>query len=651
MKRAASGVVVDQIPAELRELAQWVCWREEDRDGKPTKVPYTPDGHAASTTDARTWSTFEAAVGAVDRFDGIGFVFTVNDPYCGVDIDNCIDMFTGLNDDAAAVVASLNSYTEESPSWLGVHVIVRAKLEGAGRRRVGNVEMYDRGRYFTVTGRRLEGLPTSIEERQTKLDAYREVLFGPARDASRAPSQPVDLDDRELLELAFAARNGAELRALYAGDTSRYGSHSEADLALCAHLAFWTRRDVARIDSLFRASGLYREKWDRDDYREWTIAKAINGTTEVYTPSRARDNGSTAEHAGEPSPADDVPPDEPRLLRTLRGDEIEMRSIEWLDKPLLQGSAFHLAAGPKGVGKGTWLARKIADTTKGRLGPKRNVLIVSSEDSASIDLKPRLVAARADHTRWHLVVEELVLPRDLYRIEDLAARLGDIGLIVLDPVGNHLGGVDTDKEGLVRFAISGLNKLADDLACIVVGVRHLAKMRIHGALAAVLGSTAWVDVPRAVLAFARDDEDDMLFHVQVVAGNRSGRTAARAYRLELRDVGLKEKITCAVAIGESNKSVDDLLAAPRKTSKSENARELILDILETDGEQESDTLDARVARETGLTAKTVRNLRGGLVAAGLIRSVPESDKPGGAVDRWKVVRTSAPRPDNEVPDS
>ena len=177
---------------------------------------------------------------------------------------------------------------------------------------------------------------------------------------------------------------------------------------------------------------------------------------------------------------------------------------------------------PKGVGKGTWLARKIADTTRGRLGPKRNVLIVSSEDSASIDLKPRLVAADADHTRWHLVVEELMLPRDLYRLEALAARVGDVGLIVLDPVGNHLGGVDTDKEGLVRYAIGGLNKLADDLACMIVGVRHLAKPRVHGALAAVLGSTAWVDVPRAVLAFARDDEDEMVFHVQVVAGNRSG---------------------------------------------------------------------------------------------------------------------------------
>ena len=275
------------------------------------------------------------------------------------------------------------------------------------------------------------------------------------------------------------------------------------------------------------------------------------------------------------------------------------------------------------------------------------MLIVSSEDSATIDLKPRLVAAGADHTRWHLVVEQLVLPRDLYRVQDLAIRVGDVGLIVLDPVGNHLGGVDTDKEGLVRFAIGGLNQLADDLTCMIIGVRHLAKSRIHGALAAVLGSTAWVDVPRAVLAFARDDEDDLVFHVQVVAGNRSGRTAAHAYRIELRDVGLKEPVTCAVSIGESKKSVDELLAAPRRESRSADARELILDILETDGEQESDALDARVAAETGLTAKTVRNLRADLKNAGLIRAIPESSDQFGAVDRWKVARTGAPRPGTE----
>src|SRR3954471_1462475 len=80
-------------------------------------------------------------------------------------------------------------------------------------------------------------------------------------------------------------------------------------------------------------------------------------------------------------------------LRTVSVADVEMKSIEWLHRPLLQGAAFHLVACPKGVGKGTWLAHVTAAMTTGTYGAARNVLILSSEDSASIDLKPRLVAA------------------------------------------------------------------------------------------------------------------------------------------------------------------------------------------------------------------------------------------------------------------
>lgn len=336
-------------------------------------------------------------------------------------------------------------------------------------------------------------------------------------------------------------------------------------------------------------------------------------------------------------------PDGPRKLTTVRADEIEMKSIVWHHKPLIQGCAFTLLAGAKGAGKGTWIARAVAAMTCGTYGTPRNVLIVSSEDSAAIDTVPRLTAAGADLTRVQIVQQHIVLPQDLFRLEDLAAEVGDIGMIVLDPIGNHLGGADTDKEGAVRFAIGGLNQLADDLSCVLLGVRHLGKSRQAGAVFSVLGSTAWVDLPRAVLAFAKDDEDEMVFHVQCVAGNRSGRTAAQSYRIELRDIGLDEPVTYAVELGESQKDVDDLLqATQRRTSKSATARELVLDILESEGEQESDGLDARVAKETGISAATVRNMRTALKNDGLVKNVPMRDD-GGAISCWHVVRTNAAR--------
>lgn len=330
-------------------------------------------------------------------------------------------------------------------------------------------------------------------------------------------------------------------------------------------------------------------------------------------------------------------------LRTIRADQIVAKSITWMEKPFLQFSAFHLAAGPKGVGKGTWLAKTTAKMTQGIYGGPRNVVFVSSEDSASIDLKPRLTAAGADLERVHVIVENITLPDDIGRLRALALEIGDVGLIVVDPVGNHLGGADTDKESAVRHAVGGLNALADELSCAIIGVRHIGKSRQNGALASVLGSTAWVDLRRAVLMFAPDDEDDSVFHVQVVAGNRSGRAAAQSYRIELRDVGLKEPVTYAAELGESFKDVDDLLAVQRRSSKSQSARDLILDILDAEGEQESDSLDARIAQRTGLKARTVQNQRVELKNLGLIRNVPVKDE-SGAVVRWKVARTAAPRP-------
>jgi hypothetical protein len=316
----------------------------------------------------------------------------------------------------------------------------------------------------------------------------------------------------------------------------------------------------------------------------------------------------------------------------------------FLDRPFLQRNAFEVIAGPKGTGKGTWIARIAAGMTRGLYGPPRNVLTIATEDSASIDVVPRLTAAGADLERVHLVVEHFVLPADLHLVQEEAVKIGDVGLLVVDPLGNHLGGRDSNAENAVRFAIAGLNNMADDLDCLILGVRNYGKSRQNGALAAVLGSTAWVDLPRAVLAFAPDDEDPLVFHVQVVAGNRSGRSVAEAFRLELRTVeGLEEPVTYAVALGESRKDVDELLLTTRRPSKSVDARGLILDILEREGEQESDALDARVAQETGLSAKTIKNQRSELSAGGLVKNIPIKDETG-AIIRWLVRRSLAQRP-------
>jgi hypothetical protein len=282
----------------IRDLRQWVCWRSEERDGKRTKIPYSPlTGRRASSTDPETWRGYPEAVRARKErgYDGIGFVFTEDDPFCGVDLDRCLNAATGeIELWAREIIEELDSYTEVSPSGTGVHILLSAVLP-EGRNRKGRIEIYDRGRYFTVSGRHLEGTPRTIEERQGQLlDISRRVLGEqPSANGCDVPRPAVGerLSDQEILTKASLADNGEKFRQLWAGDTSGYEhddneGHSEADLALCSMLAFWTGPDPERIDALFHQSGLYREKWERADYRERTIARALDGKAEFYEPER-----------------------------------------------------------------------------------------------------------------------------------------------------------------------------------------------------------------------------------------------------------------------------------------------------------------------------------------------------------------------------
>jgi hypothetical protein len=297
-------------------------------------------------------------------------------------------------------------------------------------------------------------------------------------------------------------------------------------------------------------------------------------------------------------------------------DDVEMRSIVFADKPLLQADAFHLLAGRKGQGKGTLLANIASRVTRGELGAKRNVVWIGSEDSAAIDIKPRIVAAVGDPARVLIVKKGWVqLPRDYEAFRRAMDHFGEVGMLVIDPVSNHISGKNSDGDTDIRDAIAPLNQIADECQCMVFGVRHLSEKDCSkGVLAAILGSSAWVQVARVVLAVARDNEVADISHVQCVAGNRlPAGTPGRMFRIEGELLpGLENEVTRAVWLGDSSKDVETMLGngTDKEPSKSTSARELILDVLETEGEQESDGFDARVANETGLTAKTVRNLRG-----------------------------------------
>jgi primase-polymerase (primpol)-like protein len=225
------------------------------------------------------------------RSDGIGFVFTADDPFVGVDLDDCRDPDTKeIEAWADEIVAELSSYTEVSPSGTGFKVFLRGRLPGGGNRK-DKVELYDRGRYFAVTGHQEAGtVESSPQERQVELNELHARLFDKPDSGTQIPSPAssgaADLSDDEIIRRAKGAANGAKFDALWAGDISAYPSQSEADLALLSLLAFWTGPDPDRMDRLFRQSGLHRPKWEeREDYRRGQIDTALKGRKEFYTPS------------------------------------------------------------------------------------------------------------------------------------------------------------------------------------------------------------------------------------------------------------------------------------------------------------------------------------------------------------------------------
>ena len=306
---STNAMRVENIPAELLDRRSWVLWRAVG----PKKVPYDPrTGHRASCSDPDTWGSVEEALAAHrgGGYDGIGFQLTP--PFVGVDLDGCRDPETGvINVRAQAIIEQLDSYTEVSPSGRGIHIFVTGALP-PGRRRTTGVELYDRDRYFTVTGQHLAGTPLAVESRSVELAALHARSFGTQQSpvspppvesmGSAQPHASASLSDEALLAKMTSANNGTRVERLWRGEWHPdYPSQSEADLALCATLAFWTGRDATRIDALFRQSGLFRAKWDEahggGTYGEITIARAMQSAYDIWRPAVTSVTGEEVQQA------------------------------------------------------------------------------------------------------------------------------------------------------------------------------------------------------------------------------------------------------------------------------------------------------------------------------------------------------------------
>jgi hypothetical protein len=385
-----------QLPDELKTDASWVLWKREERGRKSTKVLYQDNHGRASSTDPKTWTTFERVVEALqddDFFDGIGFVLHEGNPYCGADIDDVTE------EQAQRWIERFDSYTERSPSGNGFHIICRAEVPKGTNRSEG--ELYSSGRFFTMTGDVVRDVP--IREAQDATDEFYKYL-------RRHDSDPVEqalttvstLTDAEVLRLAESAKNGAEFSLIYRGG-GYFKSGSERDLSLASRLAFWTQ-DAAQIARIMRGSGCVREKWDKHrTYLRDTIAKALSGLTETYTaPREAAPYRIKAAASDDKTIETPRPPSRPvRFERIDLGEPIEsgIEPPEMLVSEELYAGRVHCIYSAGGTGKtfkALQLVKKVIDQGK-------PVLLLDLENGVRI-ISERLrdLGAEADQVRRHL---------------------------------------------------------------------------------------------------------------------------------------------------------------------------------------------------------------------------------------------------------
>jgi P4 family phage/plasmid primase-like protien len=303
---------------ELKQMRIWLCWKYRVVKGKKTKVPVSAKG-GPTGTDRKyqsTWVTYEEARRAASAMHCNGIGFVLPDGYFLLDIDHrsADDPLT------RELLEQFSTYTETSVSGQGIHIIGKCDLDKIpvvtdkdGRRRLSGefyqknpglqVELYIGGltnRYATYSGKGMKDNPVQdcteavLTTLDTKMRRYLpaekpapSVQMSPEPEPQTMTAEELRAEADDVILALSMQKNGKKFIRLFRdGDTSGYGSQSEAEIALCTLIAYRAGNNPSLIDAVFRQSRLYREKWERKDYRDATIRKAIQFCNGVFHPSR-----------------------------------------------------------------------------------------------------------------------------------------------------------------------------------------------------------------------------------------------------------------------------------------------------------------------------------------------------------------------------
>lgn len=275
------------LPKTMTSKNNFVLWRlEPDTKGRMRKVPYTPSGRKASTTDPNTWTSYQGATKALQsgKYGGIGYVLDGGVVF--IDLDHCIDGNGILTPLAQNIVdAFRDSYVEVSQSGSGIHIFALGQLTKAIKTQ--QIEMYDTGRYAALTDNVI--IEADLAEAQDRIDTlYKFCTRGrkPPDTPKRLPPCLLPLSAQEVIAKAQHSKGGDVFTSLLSGNWQYLsigdGTQSAADLALANTLAFWCQCNVGMMQDIFRSSGLYRN----DRKMQLAINRAVRDCHTVYGSGR-----------------------------------------------------------------------------------------------------------------------------------------------------------------------------------------------------------------------------------------------------------------------------------------------------------------------------------------------------------------------------
>lgn len=602
---------LQNIPGELRACPQWVVWRYEHRDGtdKPTKVPYDPNsGRKASVADPTTWATVEDAGSALQSggWDGVGFVFSENDPFAGVDLD--VPEGGLPKEFQRHTLGMLDSYAEYSPSGRGLHIIVKGAVPAGRNNSDIGIEVYSSRHFFTFTGK-VFGEAKAIAERNgllnelwTEIGGNQDTQSGEVHDPSPAPQLSDD-------ELVSRIRQGDANRRNYEGTSD--ANWSDAYFALiCAACLFSS--DEAQVRRVVMASPLVQhampkgretrqEKAERLWAREYPRA-AQRGAVERQERALGVDHGRQVARAlfGKGQ----TQGDEPAFNMTfVTGNEraVQMEHLidPWLPKRNVVG-----LFGRGEAGKSTWAASLSAHAS----AQVSTLWVSSEEDTNHVALRfthsggepNTLITLTANPVKYDKQTGKAVATTfDVYA--HLETAIADyrkvpgyrtdrpLGIVVLDAINALVAwgkGENANDDASVKRMLSHLHTLAMnyDLSIVILGHMNKNTNKEHGA-DAVTGSAAWTNSLRRAFMFYKDvASDDYEGFVRTAKGN-TGTAFAASYKTVpvytlLKRAGGMDEVLCRVEL------TSDIVWGERSIAKLLN-----------DSDDEDPTRDRRHKRE------------------------------------------------------